>query len=135
MSNFNLYANDLYYLWFAIPVFAILLVVLIAFIIVNKRKDKNKIPNNSAGEEKKIQSDAVVVNDEIIEYLGGADNILRLELKGNSRLFIKINDFKVINKEEIKKLNIRILEMSDKIVLVNENIKPIYDKLNSLKLN
>lgn len=86
--------------------------------------------------KKGMQNDAVSFrsNDEFISLIGGVENIISFELKGVSRLVLVLKDYKKINKEELKKFYIsRTLEMSDKIILVGENLKPLYEILKSVK--
>ena len=86
--------------------------------------------------KKGMQNDAVSSrsNDEFISLIGGVENIISFELKGVSRLALVLKDYKKINKEELKKFYIsRTLEMSDKIILVGENLKPLYEILKSVK--
>ena len=86
--------------------------------------------------KKGMQNDAVSSrsNDEFISLIGGVENIISFELKGVSRLVLVLKDYKKINKEELKKFYIsRTLEMSDKIILVGENLKPLDEILKSVK--
>ena len=86
--------------------------------------------------KKGMQNDAVssISNDEFISLIGGVENIISFELKGVSRLVLVLKDYKKINKEELKKFYIsRTLEMSDKIILVGANLKPLYEILKSVK--
>ena len=86
--------------------------------------------------KKGMQNDAVSSrsNDEFISLIGGVENIISFELKGVSRLALVLKDYKKINKEELKKFYIsRTLEMSDKIILVGENLKPLDEILKSVK--
>ena len=86
--------------------------------------------------KKSMQNDAVSSrsNDEFISLIGGVENIISFELKGVSRLVLVLKDYKKINKEELKKFYIsRTLEMSDKIILVGENLKPLDEILKSVK--
>ena len=86
--------------------------------------------------KKGIQNDVVSSrsNDEFISLIGGVENIVSFELKGVSRLALVLKDYKKINKEELKKFYIsRTLEMSDKIILVGENLKPLDEILKSVK--
>ena len=86
--------------------------------------------------KKGMQNDAVSSrsNDKIKKKIGGAENIISFELKGVSRLALVLKDYKKINKEELKKFYIsRTLEMSDKIILVGENLKPLDEILKSVK--
>ena len=86
--------------------------------------------------KKGMQNDPVSSrsNDEFISLIGGVENIISFELKGVSRLTLVLKDYKKINKEELKKFYIsRTLEMSDKIILVGENLKPLDEILKSVK--
>ena len=86
--------------------------------------------------KKGMQNDAVSSrsNDEFISLIGGVENIISFELKGVSRLTLVLKDYKKINTEELKKFYIsRTLEMSDKIILVGENLKPLDEILKSVK--
>ena len=86
--------------------------------------------------KKGMQNDAVSSrsNDEFISLIGGVENIVSFELKGVSRLALVLKDYKKVNKEELKKFYIsRTLEMSDKIILVGENLKPLDEILKSVK--
>ena len=86
--------------------------------------------------KKGMQNDAVSSrsNDEFISLIGGVENIISFELKGVSSLTLVLKDYKKINKEELKKFYIsRTLEMSDKIILVGENLKPLDEILKSVK--
>ena len=90
----------------------------------------------SKSKKKGKQNDVVSSrsNDEFISLIGGVENIVSFELKGVSRLVLVLKDYKKINKEELKKFYIsRTLEMSDKIILVGENLKPLYEILKSVK--
>ena len=96
----------------------------ILFFLISKSKKKGK------------QNDVVSSrsNDEFISLIGGVENIISFELKGVSRLTLVLKDYKKINKEELKKFYIsRTLEMSDKIILVGENLKPLDEILKSVK--
>ena len=90
----------------------------------------------SKSKKKGKQNDVVSSrsNDEFISLIGGEENIVTFELKGVSRLVLVLKDYKKINKEELKKFYIsRTLEMSDKIILVGENLKPLDEILKSVK--
>ena len=90
----------------------------------------------SKSKKKGKQNDVVSSrsNDEFISLIGGVENIVSFELKGVSRLALVLKDYKKINKNDIKNLYIsRTLEMSEKIILVGENLKPLYEILKSVK--
>ena len=103
-------------------VFIFILGILSFLIYKSKKKGKqNDVVSSSS-------------NDEFISLIGGVENIVSFELKGVSRLVLVLKDYKKINKEELKKFYIsRTLEMSDKIILVGENLKPLYEILKSVK--
>ena len=90
----------------------------------------------SKSKKKGKQNDVVSSrsNDEFISLIGGVENIISFELKGVSRLTLVLKDYKKNNKEKLKKFYIsRTLEMSDKIILVGENLKPLDEILKSVK--
>jgi phosphotransferase system IIB component len=124
--------SDLTWLWIVLGIAgAILLLALIAFIIrftVNKKKVEKKPEVQSLKKAKDFDFDL----ESIIASLGGKENVLGLELHGSSRLFVKLNDMKIVDKEKLNSLGIRTLEMSEQLVLVNENADILYNKLNSL---
>lgn len=108
-------------------VLALIIITLFAF----KSKKKNKL--DKAKEEKVILEHS---DDKFIEALGGVENIENYELKGLSRLALVLKDYSKVNKEEIKRFYVsRILEMSNKIILVGENLKPLLEILNNSKSN
>ena len=108
-------------------VLALIIITLFAF----KSKKKNKL--DKAKEEKVILEHS---DDKFIEALGGVENIESYELKGLSRLALVLKDYSKVNKEEIKRFYVsRILEMSNKIILVGENLKPLLEILDNSKSN
>ena len=114
-----------------ISVFAVAaaLALIIITLFVFKSKKKKKI--DKAKEEKVILEHS---DDKFIEALGGAENIESYELKGLSRLALVLKDYSKVNKEEIKRFYVsRILEMSNKIILVGENLKPLLEILDNSK--
>ena len=114
-----------------ISVFAVaaVLALIIITLFVFKSKKKNKI--DKAKEEKVILEHS---DDKFIEALGGEENIESYELKGLSRLALVLKDYSKVNKEEIKRFYVsRILEMSNKIILVGENLKPLLEILDNSK--
>ena len=75
-------------------------------------------------------------DEKFIEALGGSENIISYELKGKSRLVLTLKDYSKLNKEELKKFYIdRFLEMSEKVILVGNNLSPLNDILNKTKTN
>lgn len=108
---------------------ALVLLVLIGFIYYFQLKKKRK---NSKEKEKKIVFEHS--DDKFIEALGGKENINSFELRGQSRLVLTLKDYSKIKRDELNKFYVsRLLEMSDKVILVGENLKPLEDILNNLK--
>ena len=95
-----------------------------------KTKNKKKV----ATKEKEIVFEHS--DDKFIEALGGVDNIVSYDLRGQARLSVVLKDKEKINKEELKKFYVdRFLEMSDKIILVGENLEPLVKILDKFKSN
>ena len=95
-------------------------------------KTKNK--KKAATKEKEIVFEHS--DDKFIEALGGVDNIISYDLRGQARLSVVLKDKEKINKEELKKFYVdRFLEMSDKIILVGENLEPLVKILDKFKSN
>lgn len=108
---------------------ALVLLVLIGLIYFFQLKKKRK---NSKEKEKKIVFEHS--DDKFIEALGGKENISSFELRGQSRLVLTLKDYSKIKRDELNKFYVsRLLEMSDKVILVGENLKPLEDVLNNLK--
>ena len=108
---------------------ALVLLVLIGLIYFFQLKKKRK---NSKEKEKKIVFEHS--DDKFIEALGGKENISGFELRGQSRLVLTLKDYSKIKRDELNKFYVsRLLEMSDKVILVGENLKPLEDILNNLK--
>lgn len=108
---------------------ALVLLVLIGLIYFFQLKKKRK---NSKENEKKIVFEHS--DDKFIEALGGKENISSFELRGQSRLVLTLKDYSKIKRDELNKFYVsRLLEMSDKVILVGENLKPLEDILNNLK--
>ena len=108
---------------------ALVLLVLIGLIYYFQLKKKRK---NSKEKEKKIVFEHS--DDKFIEALGGKENISCFELRGQSRLVLTLKDYSKIKRDELNKFYVsRLLEMSDKVILVGENLKPLEDILNNLK--
>ena len=108
---------------------ALVLLVLIGLIYFFQLKKKRK---NSKEKEKKIVFEHS--DEKFIEALGGKENISSFELRGQSRLVLTLKDYSKIKRDELNKFYVsRLLEMSDKVILVGENLKPLEDILNNLK--
>lgn len=102
---------------------ALILIGVITFII-----NKNKLS------KKQQKAKVAMSNDAFIEALGGTKNIKSYELRGNARLCLVLNDKNLLKRDEIKRFYVdRILEMSDKIILVGENLNPLNEILNNMK--
>lgn len=88
-------------------------VIIIAFIIIHHiRKSKYKSGDNA--------SLPPVINDNNLwrDALGGADNILEVEVKG-SRLIVKLKNNELVNKEELHKLGATsIIVAQEKVTIV-----------------
>ncbi len=108
----------------------VLALIILGIYLVSKKKSK-KI------EEKK--EEGVVFehsDDKFIEALGGKDNITSYELRGKSRLILVLKDIKKADKDKIKTFQVsRFLEMSEKFVLVGENLEPLAKILDNLKID
>lgn len=114
-----------------VSVFAVAAVLALFIISLFAFKSKKKKKIDKAKEEKVIFEHS---DDKFIEALGGVENIESYELKGMSRLALVLKDYSKVNKEEIKRFYIsRILEMSNKIILVGENLKPLLEILDNSK--
>lgn len=116
-----------------VSVFAVAAVLALIIITLFAFKSKKKKKIDKAKEEKVILEHS---DDNFIEALGGVENIESYELKGLSRLALVLKDYSKVNKEEIKRFYVsRILEMSNKIILVGENLKPLLEILDNSKSN
>lgn len=108
---------------------ALVLLVVIGFIYFFQLKKKRR---SSKEKEKKIVFEHS--DDKFIEALGGKENIESFELRGQSRLVLTLKDYSKIKRDELNKFYVsRLLEMSDKVILVGENLKPLEEILNNLK--
>lgn len=108
---------------------ALVLLVVIGLIYFFQLKKKRR---SSKEKEKKIVFEHS--DDKFIEALGGKENIESFELRGQSRLVLTLKDYSKIKRDELNKFYVsRLLEMSDKVILVGENLKPLEEILNNLK--
>ena len=111
---------------FGVALVLLFLIGLIYFFQLKKKRKKSK------EKEKKIVFEHS--DDKFIEALGGKENISSFELRGQSRLVLTLKDYSKIKRDELNKFYVsRLLEMSDKVILVGENLKPLEDILNNLK--
>ena len=61
--------------------------------------------------------------NELIEALGGRDNILKCSPSGRSRLSIKLANNDLIDSDRLKELGVTsIITMSEKVIIVFENV-------------
>ena len=129
-------------LWLRILLGAVALVVFLAIVFLSIflpiffiRRHKKNAPTIEKKDPKSLKRQTNVHFDiqNIISYLGGLENFSELELHGTSRVFMKVKDIKIVDKEKLNSLGIRTLEMSEKLILVNEYADSLYEQLNSAK--
>ena len=95
----------------------------IIFAIIRKKKTKQKEPKKTLA----------VSEDVFISHIGGEENIISYKLVG-SRLTLELKDYSKVDKEALKADNIEgIIEMSNKIVLVKEDLSEELKILESTK--
>ncbi len=83
--------------------------------------------------KRSLKKEDISICKNVIEFLGGKDNIISLENK-SSRLVIVLKDANLMNEEELKNIGVSsILKMTSKITLVigsiAEEIKKYYESL------
>jgi phosphotransferase system IIB component len=94
-------------IWIVLALAAIILISLLVFIIIYRRKKVDQIDTTASSEW--------------LDALGGKDNIIEANATG-SRLSIKLNDSSLLDEEKIKSLGVsNILKMSNKVILVLED--------------
>lgn len=100
-------------------VIALIIALIIAFIIINNVKKNKFLKQRNAA------------NNELIDYLGGIDNIIKANAMG-SRLSLVLDNYDLVNEEKIKELGVStIIRMSNKITLViGEDAKDIESLIN-----
>lgn len=97
---------------------AIVIGIALAIVLIVKKKKRGV---------KVVQKE---VNEGVYEYLGGKENVESFSLNG-SRLTIVLKDQTKLNKDGLKKEGVsRVLEMSNKIILVGETIPSFYKLLS-----
>ncbi len=102
-----------------IPVGAAIVIGIVLAIVLIVKKKKRGV--------KVVQKE---VNEGVYEYLGGKENVESFSLNG-SRLTIVLKDQTKLNKDGLKKEGVsRVLEMSNKIILVGETIPSFYKLLS-----
>lgn len=98
--------------WWMALIIAIIIALTLAFLLgFNFKKDK-----------------VVIEEKEYIKALGGNDNIISKELKG-SRIILTLKNYDIVDDKKLGELNgCKIIKMSNKLTIVNENMaKDIYD--------
>lgn len=115
--------DSFYWVYILLVVFVVLLVIL-SVVLKNIRRKNYFIERKKA-------------NNELIECLGGFSNIVKATSVG-SRLSLVLNDYNVINEDNLKKLGVSsIIKMSNKLTLVigeeSKDIALLIDKTNSDK--
>ncbi len=115
-------ANWNFLIYGLIGVVAVIIFGLIFALIFRKKKKPVR--------EKKTLS---VSEDVFLSHIGGKENIISYKLVG-SRLSLELKDYSLVNKEALKADNIDgIIEMSNKIVLVKEDLSEELKILESTK--
>ena len=104
-----------YGIWISIGAAAIVfIVVLVLFIVAMVKRKQNPVPYSS----KTVLANEV---NEILEALGGRDNIIAHSLTG-SRIVLVLKDYTVVNDEVLNKNGIEsVIKMSNKITLVSKS--------------
>lgn len=115
--------NNFNFLLYGLIGLGIMLVfsLILALFIIRKKKPVK---------EKKTLA---VSEDVFISHIGGKENIISYKLVG-SRLSLELKDYSLVDKEALKADNIEgIIEMSNKIVLVKEDLSEELKILESTK--
>lgn len=102
-----------------ITIVIVLIVFLISFFWIKHSKNKNKNPS---------------LSNEFINSVGGIDNIIQATYR-ESRLSLVINNYDLINEDELKKIGITsFIKMSNKITfIIGKQASNLCDEINSLK--
>lgn len=102
-----------------------LIVGIIVSILKRKSKTKQKEPKKALS----------VSEDVFLSHIGGKENIVSYKLVG-SRLSLELKDYSKVDKEALKADNIEgIIEMSNKIVLVKEDLSEELKILEGTKID
>lgn len=118
---------DEYRIYIIIGFVALALIVLgvILFIYFKRKKVESKNIENESAPAVQIDGNALV------DALGGVDNIVNVENKGN-RIFVTLKNYDVIDNEKIKSNGVdSIIKMSNKLVLVTLKAQEIMSLLSS----
>jgi phosphotransferase system IIB component len=87
---------------------------------------------------KRIQKSRVVKFEEtalLLDSLGGRENIISSSLSGR-RLTIVLKDRNLLDKDKLKKIGVeRMLEMSEKTILVGEKVPDLMKLLDNTERN
>ena len=114
--------NRNFLIYGSIGVAVVIVVALVLAFVLRKKKKPVR--------EKKTLA---VSEDVFISHIGGKDNIISYKLVG-SRLSLELKDYSLVDKEALKADNIDgIIEMSNKIVLVKEDLSEELSILESTK--
>ena len=104
------------YIAIGIAAFILVVVLVVLFICLSKRKKTGAAPKR------------VIVASAYIEALGGADNIVSHSLV-RSRIVLTLKDYDIVDKEKLKEAGVDgFIMMSDKLTLV---IKGDAEKVNA----
>ncbi|MBQ7249792.1 MAG: PTS transporter subunit EIIB [Bacilli bacterium] len=104
------------YIAIGIAAFILVVVLVVLFICLSKRKKADATPKR------------VIVASAYIEALGGADNIVSHSLV-RSRIVLTLKDYDIVDKEKLKEAGVDgFIMMSDKLTLV---IKGDAEKVNA----
>ena len=115
-------ANWNFLIYGLIGVVAVIIFGLIFALIFRKKKKLVREKNTLS-----------VSEDVFLSHIGGKENIISYKLVG-SRLSLELKDYSLVNKEALKADNIDgIIEMSNKIVLVKEDLSEELKILESTK--
>lgn len=114
-----------------ILIVAIIGVLLIVFISIAASRYIKKAKKNKESDSKKLN----LSDDEFFSLIGGKDNVISYRLVG-SRLTLELKDKSLVNKEGLKNEKFDgIIEMTNKIILVKEDLSKELKALDDLKLN
>jgi phosphotransferase system IIB component len=98
---------------------ALLALGFLVFLIVDKKRKANKVTH-----VKDIKEEDVYL------AFGGKDNIVSHEING-TRLTLVLKDYKLVDREKLKEYGVeRVLSMSNKYILVGQNLNDLNSKLN-----
>lgn len=90
-------------LYIVIGVISLIIIVLLIFLLGSLAKKKKSIVSETT--------------NPLIEALGGQDNLIETSSRG-SRLIVKLNNYDIVDKDRLLAMNIKFIQMSDKLTLV-----------------